>query len=338
MQRIPGLIAAAAFLSPVQVPAQAEGGCIRLDHAETLAWSRGEGGAASGITLADHADAERPSHEDLHGFLVRGTGSDCLKRITEDYASVVETCRDALSGQVHSVIHAGSGQYSVLQIWSVDSETGEPVREYSEGWVDSYKDSERDLVAPDGRCLWRERQSDRKAVNDAVTALRVGGMDDGAAGPDGLDVLPVRPLSAETVLGHLRPLEGIATMEGAVYASDADHAGWRVVQVRGDAICDAHGVVLVLNRTTGQWHSVYDVRSGCSRTLDHPLYGMRVSDGHLTASACTECPGPGLDANMSVNLQTWQVRRLHPGDPSQPVPFDAQNPRITDVDELLLGD
>ena len=320
-------------------------GCIRQDYAEKralfraekLAWFRGKGGALSEIMLADNTDE---SSSDLYGFLVRGTGSDCMKWIAADHASIVETCRDALSGQVHSVIHSGLGQYSDVQVWSVDSATGIPQQEYTEGWVDSYGDGEWDLVAPDGRCLWRKRQSERMAVNGAVYALSIWAKDDGAVEMEMeeeplsfyvLDQLVVRPLAGETVLRSLESLEGIATIEGAVYASDADYADWRAIQIRGNAICDADGVVLVLNRRTGQWHSIFNVESGCSKSLDYPFYGMRISDGHLIVSACIHCSGHGDYDDFSINLETWRVQPLDEEDYLDWDPDYRENPRIHDI-------
>ena len=303
------------------------------DYAGTLAWhrSQSEAGGISDIMLADHTDIESPAGTDLYGFLVHSGGSDCLKRVFADHASIVDTCRDAVSGQVHSVIHLGSGQYSDVEIWSVDPTTGEPVRAYSEGWVDSYEDGEWDLVTPDGQCIWRERQSDLKAISSAVQALRIGDEDEEALSLHGVDELPVRPLARETVLRSLDSLERIATIEGAVYASDEDHAGWRVVQIRGNAICNAYGIVLVLNRMTGQWYSIYDVASGCSKSLDYPFYGMRVNDGHLIVSACIHCSGHGDYAGFSINLETWRVQPLDAEDLSEWDPFYRENPRIQNI-------
>ena len=116
MKHMPGLIVAAVFLLFASVDrviatsilrGMDDRGCIQLDYADKLAWFRGEGGALSEIMLADNTDIE--SSSDFYGFLVRGAGSNCMTWITADHASIVETCRDAFSGQVHSVIHSESG-------------------------------------------------------------------------------------------------------------------------------------------------------------------------------------------------------------------------------------
>ncbi len=274
-------------------PVCAQDDCIRPGYAGALDWSRNDASRVSGIMLADGRDVESAPNGDLYGFLVRSTNSDCLQRIFADYASIVDVCRDADSNRVHAVVHGGSGQFSMIWIWSVDPVTGDPVSEYEEGWVDTYAGGEWVLVGPDGHCRWRERQSARKAVNDAVRALRIGNVDDEAATLQDGESLPVRLLAPEVVEHYLKPLAGIATLEGAVYASDVDRADWHIVQIRGDAICDAPGAVLVLNRRTRQWYSIYDIASGCSANLDYPLYGLRVHDTHLTLSACYYCSGPG---------------------------------------------
>ena len=177
------------------------------------------------------------------------------------------------------------------------------------------------------------------AVYSAVQALRIGAEDLWEVEPLSLyfmDQLAVRPLAGETVLRSLESLEGIATIEGAVYASEADYANWRAIQIRGNAICDAYGVVLVLNRRTGQWHSIFNIESGCSNSLDYPFYGMRISDGHLIVSACIHCRGHDDDyAGFSINLETWRVQPLDAEDLSDWDPFYRTNPRIQDIEKAV---
>jgi len=340
MKRIPGFIAAfAGLLSTALAAAADSSACLQLDYAETLAWSASGADARAGIRLANHAGMEGPAFdEDLYGFLVRAPDSKCLKRIFGDFVAIVATCRDARSGQIHAVIHAGAGSYSKVQIWLVDADAGEPTQEYVEGWVDSYEAQERILVAADGQCRWRVRQAARQAVTAAVQALQIGGRHDEALNLAALDTLPVRPLTTASVQRFLTPLQGIAMLEGAVYASSADAADWCVVQFRGTALCDAPGVVLVLNRRTGQWYSIYDVQSGCSQVLDHPLREMRVHDGHLIAAACVDCSGVGESVAIAINLATWQVRRLVLEDLEQWDPSRRNNPCIAAIDAIVSGD
>lgn len=339
MKQIFGFVVA-GFLVPVSVHAQANGdACIRLDYADTLTWRRFQSdvGIASAITLADHTDAGSAAGAELYGFLVRGESGNCLKTVFADSASIADSCRDSVSGRIHTVLHTSAGQHSDVQIWSADPATGEPVWEYSEGWVDSYREGKWDLVAADGQCLWRERQDARKTIDDAFQALRVGAAFAETAQLSGADELPVRRLAAETVRHWLMSLEGSATIEGAVYAGDADRADWRVVQFRGNAICDAHGVVLVLNRRTGQWYAIHDVESGCSKSLDFPFYGMYVSEGHLIVSACTVCSHWGEYASFAISLETWRVRRLESKDLLEWDPYYKKNPRIQDVEQAVFG-
>ncbi len=112
-------------------PLHAQADCIQLDHADTLEWSQGH---TSGIALADHREVETASYDsDLYGFLVRGESGNCLKTVFADHASIADSCRDSVSGQIHTVLHTSAGQHSDVEIWSADPATGEPVRKYSEG-------------------------------------------------------------------------------------------------------------------------------------------------------------------------------------------------------------
>ncbi len=317
--------------------------CVRLDGADALEWEGFRSGAgivseislASTEWLANNQWTDRPVGGGYRGNLVRAGAEGCQRPVCADYASIVDACRDAASGRVHTILHTGSGQYSEVQIWSIDPATGTPRRDYTEGWVDSYREGKQPMAAADGRCLWKERQADRRAVADAVAALRVG---EGDASLAATDVLQVRPLAARDVRRWLLSLEGRATVEGAVYADGADRDAWRVVQIRGDAICDAHGVVLVLDRQNGRWYAIYDIASGCTRSLDYPFRGMRVSDGRLAVSACIECSDSDVYAKFSIDLETWRVRGLGPDGLPEWDLDPEENPRIDDVERDVLGD
>ena len=352
-----GFALLAELIVPETVSAQDNGeACIRLESTDTLAWRRfrSDIGIVSEISLTNRSDWVELEQgititldgADFWGFLLRGKSTGCLKPIRADHASIVDACRDPFSGRIHAVLHTGSGQHFDLRIWSTDPATGEPVQEYAEGWTDSYEDAWPGLyargawnpVAPDGRCQWRERQATRKMHDDALQALRVNAASEEAAELHEVNELPVRRLDSETIRHWLMSLEGTATIEGAAYASDEDRANWRVVQIRGNALCDAYGTVLVLNRGNDQWHSVYDVQSGCSKSLDFPLRGMRVNDGHLIFAACTGCSGFGDYDNYSVDLETWKVRRLDAREESKWNPHSKQNPRLRDVRQEVFGD
>ena len=331
---------ATAALLLLSSPLHAQEDCIQLDYADTLDWS---GMHPSELMLANHTYmVTRPPSDDFYGFLVRGAGSDCLKQIFADYASIVDTCQDIVSDRVYTILKSGAGQHFDIHIWSVDPETDDPVQEYVEGWCSEYScdGKERELVGADGQCLWKDRKASRHAVDDAVRALRIGDMYNEAVILRDVQELPVRPLDSDEVQRLLLFLDGAATLEGAVYASPVDRAQWRVVQIRGDALCNANGVVLVLNRRTEQWFSIYDIASGCSKSLDFPFYGIHVHDGNLTVSACHDCSYWGEYSPYVINLETWRVRILELDEHSEwdPSDFDHENPSITDVQQDLFAE
>ena len=319
-------------------PLHAQEDCIRLDYADSLDWF---GMHPSELMLADNTgrySVAPPPNDDFYGFLVRGASSDCLKHFFAEYADIADTCRDMESGQVYTILHSGVARYSDIRIWSADAESGDPIQEYVEAWWDSYRrDGERELVSLDGQCLWKDRKASRHAVDDAVRALRIGDMEAEAVILRDEQELAVRPLDSDEVQRLLLSLDGTATLEGAVYAMPVDRAKWRIVQIRGDAFCDAHGAVLVLNRRTAQWYSIYDIASGCSKSLDFPFYGMHVRDGQLTVSACDDCSWWGAYSPYVINLETWRVRELGQflewGDP-----YYRENPPITNVQQELFAE
>ena len=164
------------------------------------------------------------------------------------------------------------------------------------------------LIAANGSCLWQDRQRGRKILNEGMTALRVGE----EVSFDRISELPTRIVPTETVRKWLKALDGIAELEGAVYASDADRDAWRVVQVLGVWNCNAKGVVLLLDRKTRVWKAIYDVPSGCAKTHNFPLRGMTVKDNRLLVSACAfYCGDYGGHPyrKFAVDLHTSRVTR-----------------------------
>ncbi len=350
------LIVVAGLLLPGPVNAQASGdACIQIDHADRLTWQqfRSDAGIVSEITitrLTKNIKTKRGTAVELDTFLIRGTGKKCLKSFWQNHVSIVDACRDPVSGQVYTVLFTGAGAHFDLEIWSIDPETGDPTREYMEGWTDSYESMEGPAdypyaggiwkpVAPGGQCQWRARQTVRQRYDDALQALSVDVTSEEAVRFDEVERLSVRRLDPKTVRHLLVSLDDTTTIEGASYGSSQDQANWRVVQLRGNARCDSPGTVLVLNRTTGQWHAIYDVMSGCGYRLDYPLFGLHVDNGHLNVSACITCSSHGMYDSFSVDLATWRVRRLNQNDMFAGGPPDSkENPRIRDIGREVFGD
>jgi len=122
-------------------------------------------------------------------------------------------------------------------------------------------------------------------------------------------------------------------MQGARYAHDDDKNSWFVVQLFGTWLCDAKGVVLLLDKRTGVWRTIYNVPSGCSYDLNYPLRGMLIEDNQLYVSACkggTECMYHGEYHELSFDLSTNMVTALEFG--SSPVGTHyKENPVMTNV-------
>ena len=254
------------------------------------------------------------------------------------YASFEGVCRDPETGLDHAIVLKGSGQYFDIQIWSVDSASGNPILLHSEGWGDSvyppgYEWGLDLLMAKDGACRWRERQDADKSFKAGMAALRIGTTVE--ANEREID-LPTRPLPAAAVRHWLAALKNAATFEGAVYADGLGRDSWLVVQVLGKTLCDAPGVVLVLDRRAGSWRTIYDVPSGCSKTLNYPLRGMVVKGDRLFASICKECDSWGLYNDYAIDLRSYRATFLDSRN-GELGSYDDENPIIHGIDEDLLA-
>lgn len=296
-------------------------------------------------TLTDEGSRDRPRlffsqlvEGKGFGHYVRSEVGRCLERIEAPVIRVLDTCHHPESGREHTVLYVLRGAYiGYAQVWSIHPATGNPVKDYDEIWGGRLMAGEglELLIAANGSCLWQDRQRGRKILNEGMTALRVGE----EVSFDQISELPTRIVPTETVRKWLKALDGIAELEGAVYASDADRDAWRVVQVLGVWNCDAKGVVLLLNRKTRVWKAIYDVPSGCAKTHNFPLRGMTVKDNQLLVSACAfYCGDYGGHPyrKFAVDLHTSRVTRqaetwLYLG-------YTQKNPSITDIAREAFAD
>ena len=271
-----------------------------------------------------------------------GTGNSIVHFVT--------TCSHPVSGRDHTLIYAQSGAYlSYAEIWSVDPATGNPKRDYFEVWGDLQFEGPalEPLVAADGSCRWQDRKKGRKLFHDAMSKLCVGRELNLRRVAELLRVgrklnlnrvaeLPTRVVQPAAVLKWLEALGGIAKLEGAVYASDADREAWRIVQVHGIWNCDAEGVVLLLDRKTGIWRSIYDVPSGCSKVLSFSLRDMVIKNNQLFVWACTSCSSWGFYEEFVVDLRTYRVAPVR-AEEWFVNPEEGENPPIVDIDREVFA-
>lgn len=245
--------------------------------------------------------------------------------ILDDSASFEAICHDPASGLDHAVMLTAAGNiYSSIGIWAVDTATGTPKAIYNEAWRSDGRLGDVEgwgldlLVAADGTCLWRERQAARETVDAGMSALRIG--EKFHIETETATALRSRAVPAAIAHKWLRYLEASgARLEGAVYANDVGKESWRVIQVLGTTVCDAEGVVLVLDRRNRSWRTIYDVPSGCSKELNFPMRGMTVKGSRLFASICSgTCDGLGdyqdfiieLDTDLATPLDGGTVRQV----------------------------
>ncbi len=298
------------------------------------------------------------SWEGPFGHYVRSEVGRCLGRIDAPVIRVLDTCHHPESSREHTVLYVLRGAYvGYAQVWSIHPATGNPVMDYDEIWGEYLMAGEglELLIAANGSCLWQDRQRGRNIFNQGMAPLRVGEevsfnriseLTEGMMAPlrvgeevNRISELPTRIVPTETVRKWLKALDGIAELEGAVYASDADRDAWRVVQVLGVWNCDAKGVVLLLDRKTRVWKAIYDVPSGCAKTHNFPLRGMTVKDNRLLVSACLiYCGDHGGHPYMkfAVDLHTSRVT------PQAETWIDLEdtqkNPSISDIAREAFSD
>ncbi len=324
---IVALAAAASLATASRVAGREYVLCYGSPETVTARGAFTEGGSGRQTRLVLARDAER-------GCVIRHEGSDAadIGRVwTGVYLAGI--CRDAETGRDHAMMHASAGQHSDIQVWTADPATGSPLMLYSEAWGGHVSPAGREwgldlLVAADGTCRWRERQDAHKSFKAAMAALRIGAAID-AEEPE-FD-LPARPVPAGTVRRWLPVLEGAATLEGAVYADDDGRMAWLVVQVLGRTLCDAEGVVLLFDRQRQSWQTIYDVPSGCSKTLNFPMRGMVVKGDRLFASLCRQCNGWGDYRDFVIDLRSLRAAALDPGG-GPALPDGHENPVIHELD------
>ena len=230
-------------------------------------------------------------------------------------------CRDPVTGRDHVILSAdpgGNSGYASLEYWSVQPDTERATLEYRQGVSNELEFSPRpELHDADGRCLWRQQKRAHDVFDGAIAALGVGteleaealALEVGAT-----RTLPTRPLPADVVRHWLHELHthapALVTFETARYSDGSHPQPWRILQLRGQQLCNSPGVVLLQDTRSGQWRSMYDIRSGCTRSESFPLRDMRITGETLFAEFCTECEWQGRYGKFRLDLPTNRVTRL----------------------------
>ena len=267
------------------------------------------------------------------GFETAGDGTFKAMPGAGYFADFWGVCRDSVSARDHAVARVSHDRNTSYEIWAAERGAALPVLLYTEFWGEADPRDPRSgirrgpLVADDGACLWRERLRDREVYKTAMAALRV----EPGASPAGArpGLLPWRPLVADEVRVQLAAVRGVASFEGAVYADAAARESWLVVQILGGAACDSEGAVLLLDRKTGRWKSIYDARGSCTVAWNFPMRGMVVAGDRLYAGLCVDCVYGGYE-DFEIDLRTNHVRPVRDAD--APGPSGETNPVLDDME------
>ncbi len=240
------------------------------------------------------------------------------------HTHLLGVCRDPVSGRDHATLSTsfgGNSGIASLQYWSVQPATKQMTLEYSE-----YHGAEGAASSDAaGQCLWREDQKARETFDQAMAALQIGGNQGeetlNSADRKKLDIavgetlaLPTREIPAAVVRHWLRALVADpfvrVTFETARYSDESPTLSWRILQILGQHTCGAPGVVLLQDTRSGQWRSIYNVPSGCSKVNNFPLQNMIITGETLFANFCINCIFWGQYANFILDLPTNRVTRL----------------------------
>ena len=240
------------------------------------------------------------------------------------HTDLLGVCRDPVSGRDHATLSTsfgGTSGLAYLQYWSVQPATEQMTLEYSEYHGEI---QERPSSAA-GQCLWREYQKARETFDQAMAALQIGGNQSeetlNSADHKKLDIaegetlaLPTREIPAAVVRHWLRALVADpfvrVTFETARSDGGSDDQPWRLLQILGQHTCGAPGVVLLQDPRSGQWRSIYNVPSGCSKVTNFSLKDMVITGDTLFAYFCIDCIFWGQYANFRLDLPTNRVTRL----------------------------
>ena len=237
------------------------------------------------------------------------------------WTGFVGRCHDPVSGRDHVILSASSGGtsgYAWLEYWSVHPDTEQMTLEYRQSvYGESEFKPRPELSDADDQCLWRQQKRAHDVFDGAMAALGVGVELEAEAlalAVGDTHTLPTRPLSAAVVRHWLHALHthapGLVTFETARSSDASPPPPWRILQILGGQPCNDPGVVLLQDTRSGQWRSLYDVRSGCTENEQFSLREMVITGETLFAEFCTECEWRGRYGKFRLDLPTNRVTRL----------------------------
>lgn len=265
----------------------------------------------------------------------------------------VAKCRDRASGLDQILVRRytwGSGGGSTAVMYGVQPGGNDIEVVWQTGFYDETT-VRHVLIDAEGGCRWREVQRAEQALVRALIGLMEGAEDgigyeaavgetaeltarriDGDKVRDAIGAIHEysRKLPGEWAAGwaaekehDLDPFPGVTTLlavdvEGARFASDEDAASWLVVRVHRVQACDLPGMVLVQERRSGEWRSIYELPHGSrceGATVRETMREAYVREGKLYAEVClTGCEGFNWDdagwAWFEVDLQRDTATRL----------------------------
>ena len=217
--------------------------------------------------------------------LIDKDGSTRVLWVTDWLRSFRELCVDPRTGLHHAIFRQGrrgSGSVPSFLYMQYDSDTGTMTEGFEEFTPDEHYPKLGGVKG--GQCRWRELQAEHAIVNDLLGVLRATGHRSLSASepsePEPGTTLPTRVIPSSVVessLARLRELEHLVAVSsdaadpGEGLFEDPQYSApmilesprWKIIVVLLKAMYlgdygYGDGVVLVQDKTRGEWRSVFD--------------------------------------------------------------------------------
>ena len=251
-----------------------------------------------------------------------------------DFTEVLGLCTDRQEERDYLVLHnSGGSSGSWRQVWTIDETTRQPINRYSAKARGEQTWDRKSWVGSDGTCTWPRMRTEERAIGETIESL-VTRDEIGVRELDPSDAprqLNSRVLSSETVESYLREIlswsSGKTVVESATVV-DGNRPRWAVLQIISELLVfslgdwDADGVVLVFDRDSGTWKTIYGIRHDryAFASYQCPMRDMELNQNVL--SVLLESGGgcdPEWNApdwqheSLAIDLESLRIRRAQRG-------------------------
>lgn len=296
----------------------------------------------------------------------------------------VATCRDRESGLDQILVkrvHWGSAGGSTAVMYGAKPGKDDIEVVYQTGFYDE-TNARHVLIDAEGNCRWRMVERAEQALGLALAGLMDGAAEgigygirvgetaqlrtrrvDGKTVRDAIAAIHefnrtqpadwAEDSQAEAESGDFDgdPTPGRTTLlavdvEGARFATDEDAASWLVVRIHRIKACDLPGIVLLQDKRSGEWRSIYELPRGArceGLTVRETMRDGYVRDDKLYAEVCLAACESSRRGHSSwgwfeINLRQDTVAPLSSRPDFVPIiEGPAERPAALDLAAIALG-